>query len=166
MDFIAHDFWSSIYLVALVIAGVVTFRGSEKSARRILHILIVNWLVMRCNVHFFEKNEFVFVALGVASFVALILYGRSAASYVCAFLFLGILNVDFALRSGFVSYRTAGELWDALAFAVLLIMAGASNDFWSGRFSRLWRNGNSVADTSMAVRRDASERPTLVDRQN
>jgi hypothetical protein len=169
MDFIAHDFWSVAYVVLLTIAGYATIKGRNTDERRILHILILNWLCVRSLVTWFEQDPVLWSVLDVASIVALLVYGRTFASGVCALFHFASLQIDILHHFGAVSIETALALWDLLAFIVLLIMAGAANDFWTGkrlRFTDLWWNRSPAAHSVLVVRRNTSQSPDVDNPKN
>jgi hypothetical protein len=143
MDFFFTGLWGFIYLVALIVAGCFTFVGKITDERRILHVLLINWFFVRCIVSFMDKDETAFMASSIFAVVALAVYARTMASSVCAILFFIIMQFDILDRMEIMSFSEAAEIQDAIGFVVLFIMAGAANDFWTGKFSRLpnlWRN--------------------------
>jgi hypothetical protein len=168
MKFIAHDFWSGVYIIALIIAGCVTIKGRNTDERRILYVMAANWMATRTFVSLSAPSTFFFAA-DVLSMIALIVFGKTDASKVCALFFFGIVSVGIAFDEGLIAYSNVTVWWDILSFAIMLIMAGAANDFWTGkrvRFAGVWRHRNSSGHSLLAVRRNATKSPSVVDLEN
>ena len=165
MDFIAHDFWSGVYVVLLSIAGYVTFKGKNTDERRILYTMLANWIATRTFVSLALPSTFFFAA-DIATMVALLIYGKTDAAKVCSLIFFCIVSAGIALDAKLLSYSTVAAFWDVAGYLILLIMAGAANDFWTGkriRLSNVWRNRAITGNSMLAVRRNTTASRHMAD---
>jgi hypothetical protein len=101
--------------------------------------------------------------------IGMLVYGKTDAAKVCALLFFGIVSVGVAFDAGLMEYATVTVFWDVAGYIILLIMAGAANDFWTGkrlRLTDLWWNRSSASRSVLAVRRNASQSPDVGNPKN
>ncbi len=127
MTFIAHDAWSLIWLVSLCVAGLVTVMGKYRDARRILAVMVVNWLCTRSIVTFAPHNDFLWQLSDAVACVGMAGYGRTKAAYAVASLFFIILLFDTAMILQLAAFPQIAAISDALGFLMLIIMAGAAH---------------------------------------
>lgn len=159
MEFFFTGVWGFLYLVTLIIAGYVTIRGRNTDERRILYALIANWLATRTFVVIGAADSYYFAA-DVLTMIALVVFGKTDATKVSALLYFGIVSVGMAFDAGLIAYSSVTVWWDVLSFAIMLIMAGAANDFWSGKRIRLtdiWRYRTASGPSVLAVRNNPTD---------
>jgi len=125
IDFFAHDFWSSVWLMSLSVAGIITGTGGDTVAKRILAALVANYLITRCVV-FFGLPDGVWIANDLVTTVALALCGRTIANYACTFLFFIIFNFGLAMFLGFATFAPVAAMSDLLGYIILIIIASSA----------------------------------------
>jgi hypothetical protein len=138
MDFVANDLWSAIWVVVLAIAGIATIMGEYKDHRRILWVLILNFIVTRACVTLWPSNHILWIANDAVTVVALALYGRTKAAMACASLFFIIVQLDLGLLMGGANFAPIAAMSDFLGYLVLIIMTGAAHGT-GGRVAAQWR---------------------------
>lgn len=129
IDFFAHDFWSTAWLISLSVAGLITATAGDTVAKRILAALVANYLITRCVV-FYSLPDTVWIASDLVATVALALCGRTVANYACAFLFFIIFNFGLFMFLGFATFAPVAAVSDFLGYIILIIMTS------SARFGR------------------------------
>jgi hypothetical protein len=127
VNFIAHDEWSLIWLAALCVAGLITVMGRKRDARRILAVMVVNWLCTRLVVTFAPHNDFLWQLSDAVACIGMAAYGRTKAAYAVASLFFIILLFDTAMILKIAAFPQIAAISDALGFLMLTIMAGAAH---------------------------------------
>ncbi len=143
IDFIAHDFWSAVWLALLVGAGLIVLRRGSSAARRILHCFIASWLMIRLTVTFARDSDLAWIAADAVTCMALVLYGRSKTAYAVAVLFALILALDNIAALGIAGFSQLAAASDLLGFIGLIIMATAGAGSVDGGKRTLARNMGS-----------------------
>jgi hypothetical protein len=134
MSFIPNTLFGITYMAALAIAGVATCLGKEKKERRILWVLIANFIITRAIVSGMNENSALWLANDFGAVVGFLLYARTEAARACALLFFIIAQFDIIMVAGWVEFTPVAAVSDLLGYIVLIIMAGAANDL-DGRIS-------------------------------
>jgi hypothetical protein len=128
MTFIPNTFFGISYLLALIVAGAITFYGERTEQRRILWLLVCNFIITRAIVSLWPSQDWLWLANDYATSIALVLYGRTRAAKACAILFSIIAQFDLAMIVGWANFPAVAAISDFLGYLILLIMTGAAHD--------------------------------------
>ncbi len=126
INFIAHDFWSAVWLAALVVAGLVVHWRRDAKGYRILWCFAASWLMTRTIVTFANDSNLAWIASEAVVIAMLVLYGKSFPAVAVAVLFAAMLVMDHLVALGIITDSGAKAGSDLLGYIGLLIMAGAS----------------------------------------
>jgi hypothetical protein len=161
MSFLFTGPWGVAWLVSLAIAGLVTLAGRDKTAKRVLAVLVVNFFATR-TVVFFELPDILWVINDLVATVALALCGRTVVARASAMLFFIIFQFSLALFLGFASFEPVAAVSDLLGYIILVVMAGAAHDTPRGGFRHFsgirFRSAGGVHP--VALRRSSAPRHT------
>lgn len=136
----------------LAISFVAVHAGREPVARRLIWVMVVNFLVVRCIV-FWALSDFLWVINDLLATALMLASGRENSARACAVLFFIILQFDLAMLTGFSDFGSVAAVSDLLGFIILVVIAGAAHDFpRNGRLdARIWPARPRNAVVSLAA---------------
>jgi hypothetical protein len=125
IEFIAHDFWSAAWVIALFATGLIVAAKGNKTMLACLAAMIVNWIFTR-SIVFWDLPNIYWIANDLVTTFALALCGKETANRACAALFAIIVAFDLNLWLDVFDYTPVTAVWDLLGYMILIIMIGAS----------------------------------------
>jgi hypothetical protein len=128
MPFIPNTVFGIAYLLALIVAGAITLHGECTEQRRVLWVLVGNFIITRAIVSLWPSQAVLWLANDYVTSIALALYGRTQAAKACAVLFSIIAQFDLAMIMGWANFSAVAAMSDLLGYLVLIIMTGAAHD--------------------------------------
>lgn len=163
MPFLPDTAYGVAYVVALAIAGFVTLAGEVTAPRRILAVMLANWVAVRW-LGTTEAGPLAGIVLSSATTLALAMCGAGRAGNASAILFALIVVVDHMTALSIVSNEQAGAASDLLGYLILIVMAGTAHG--QGRRFGLGRSAahrHHEFTGPVALRSEAAPRSGLPD---
>lgn len=136
MNFIAHDFWSLVWLMALLLTSAITFACGSLTATKMVAIMWINWLCTRALVTFDKGNDVLWMALELSTMVAFLLLGGGLAGKAIAGCFFVIMTVGNLQVLGLLNFSQSAAVADTLGVLSLILIGWTAHAGHDGKLDR------------------------------